>query len=162
MDRRQIRILFLFFLLYLPVQYGLVGLVSLTHSEPWPAFLFPGFKSVHNFESGTYTISELQIHAWEEDAASPIVISPRELFSGIPLSQSQGFLRTHFADSRQAAELGTDARQWLREEVSAIRPDVYPHRIDLVWLENRYFVERRSDGPQATRETGRLTLTFQP
>ncbi|MEX2601549.1 MAG: hypothetical protein WD355_07880 [Balneolaceae bacterium] len=162
MDRKPIRTLFLFVLFFLPVQYGLVGLVSLSHSEPWPAFVFPGFKSVYTFESGSYTVPELQFLAWSDESNEPVEISPLELFAGIPRSQSQGFLRSNFADAQQTEELAEDARIWLKRQTETVVPGLSLQRLDIVWVENRYSFEKERGELHETHVTESLSFYFTP
>jgi hypothetical protein len=112
MKPKTIRTIFIAFLIWLPVQYGLVGVAGVIHSEPWPAFVFPGFKSVYVYESGfeiDQTFFEIYIHEQSE----PVVVLPYQLFPELPRSQISGFMRTHFKDPESIDLLSSEGRSWL-------------------------------------------------
>jgi len=95
--KRKIRILFIALLLFLPLQYGMVGIIGELQSEPWPAFVFPGFKSVYSTGSSV-EIEQQYFRIYTEDREIKREVRPQDLFPELPLSQIPGFIRTHFLD----------------------------------------------------------------
>ena len=143
MRRQSIRTLCILLLIGLPLQYGLIGLISLQHSEPWPAFIFPGFKSVHVYPDDAWTITSLDFELCCDPSAGEVQLSSMELFSGIPRSQSQGFLRSNFGDSESVAAFEDETRVWLRRRTEELYPGYRFERLDAVWNETLY------SGPEA-------------
>lgn len=110
--KSKIRTLFIILLLFLPLQYGYVGIVGAIHSEPWPAFVFPGFKNVHS-TGNSILIEEHLFKAHFVNQGSTEEVRPQELFPALPLSQIPGFMRTHFQDAEVVRNFSDEAAIWL-------------------------------------------------
>ncbi|MEX1063292.1 MAG: hypothetical protein WEC12_06790 [Balneolaceae bacterium] len=158
MNRKTVKRIFIFFLFFLPLQYGLIGVVSLYHSEPWPAFIFPGFKNVYVFEADTYAIVDLEFQAWCEETEETVVMDPLSLFNDIPRSQSQGFLRMNFRDRDKAGGFNEQAVNWLKKVAENRHPGHRFTRLDAVWTENYYTGPSRTAGADSTHEINRITI----
>lgn len=108
----KIRTLFIVLLLFLPLQYGYVGVIGEIHSEPWPAFVFPGFKNVYSTDNHFEINQQLfRLHFDNQETTKEVL--PQDLFPELPLSQIPGFMRTHFQDSVSVENLSDDASNWL-------------------------------------------------
>lgn len=138
MDRKIVKRIFIITILCLILQYGVVGLAGYYHSEPWPAFVFPGFRSVLDFEEG-FEISRHEFYFFQA-GGDTTVITPEELFYGIPDSQRPGFMRMRFGEDAEGLLFTTESRKWIKvqvEQITGYRPeemvvrelrDYYSHR----------------------------------
>jgi len=160
MTRQTIRYLFVFFMIWLPVQYGLIGLISQKSSEPWPAFIFPGFKNVFVFPEGAWTITYLDFELCCDPSQEVVQLPSMELFSGIPRSQSQGFLRSNFGDSDQIAAFDDETRTWLKRTAEELYPDYEFRTLDAVW--NETFYSGSDAAVDSVRELGRVSIPLTP
>lgn len=136
MKTKTVRTIFIAVLIYLPLQYGIVGIVGYHHSEPWPAFVFPGFKSVHVYDNG-FEIQQTYFDVYADGADEPERMLPQYFFPDLPLSQVPGFLRTHFQSSEDVQQLSPGARNWLKHHADAAA-GVDASRIDVVTEMNYY------------------------
>lgn len=143
MTRRNVRRLFAAALLFLPVQYGLVGLASLMGlSEPWPAVVLPGFQSVLDRTEHV----EVRQAAFEVRFADGSMesLSPAEVFRPLPPSHHLGMLRRQFMPAsisgtpRTEQAVHPDTRMWLRSQVNSLFPARPIEQIDVVWYLARY------------------------
>jgi len=128
--------IFIFFLIYLPLQYSLVGIAGFYSSEPWPAFVFPGFKSVYVY-GGYYQINQFMVEVENREGQTIREFTPHQFFYEIPNSQVAGFLRTNldYADDFEAFD--TETRIWFREragELTGVPPG------DLYYLHRRQYL----------------------
>ncbi len=110
--KSKIRTLFIVLLLFLPLQYGYVGIVGELYSEPWPSFVFPGFKNVYSTDN-SFEIDQHLFRFYSDDSAILKEVRPQELFPELPLSQIPGFMRTHFQDSVTIENFSDEAVIWL-------------------------------------------------
>lgn len=135
MSKTTVRRLFIVVLLFLPLQYGLVGVVGLYYSEPWPAIVMPGFQQV-----------------WEAD---DVVVVPRPRFEAvfddghrqeIPVeAMLEALPRTHHravmdlqfrpaAFGGSAPVRSTPAHaDWAAARVHTLFPEHRAVRLDVVW-----------------------------
>jgi len=138
-SKRSVTVLFIFFVAYLPLQYGAVGVVGLMASEPWPAFVLPGFKNIYS-AGDRVTVLQPRFYArWEKDSLQKRRVEEQQLFEGIQPSQLLGFIRTHFRDSVKAAALGPEARRWLRHNLERVLPEATaPAALEVEWARVSY------------------------
>lgn len=124
-------------MIYLPLQYALIGLYGIMISEPWPAFALPGFKNVHPTENQTKVIKPYFYAKmnYKNGKYQKVEISEYELFAGIKESQMQGFVRTHFSEPQS---FSSDARQWLQDRIEQIHPESKSTELNIVWRESIY------------------------
>ncbi len=115
MKSKTIRAIFITVMIWLPVQYGIVGIVGYYQSEPWPAFVFPGFKSVYVYNEG-FEIEQAYIEVWTEQGEPPVRLLPQEFFPELPLSQVPGFMRTHFLTDETNRQFSNQAKRWLYQQ----------------------------------------------
>lgn len=103
--------------LFLIIQYAIVGVVGLNNREPWPAFVFPGFKSVYQFEDG-YEIQQywFQVNGLRGDSSFTDRLSPMQLFTALPPSQLSGFMDSHFGSEAHISSFTDETRTWLYHE----------------------------------------------
>lgn len=156
--KTSVRTLFLVLLIYLPIQYAAVGVVGYYDAEPWPAFVFPGFKSVYVYGDGfeiTRTVFDVEtLHRQRS-----YDMSPQELFPEIPLSQIPGFVRTHFSDVEAVQSISREGVEWLRDK-SADIAGFEPHAMHIIELTEQYIHTESGPRLQMALETGRITILF--
>lgn len=107
-------------MIFLPLQYAVVGIVGFYDSEPWPAFVFPGFKSVPVMNGAFETEQKVFELISDDEGGEKLQITPAELFPDIPVSQLSGFLRQNFSADRDFDSLSPEARRWLRNQAESI------------------------------------------
>ncbi|WP_340104845.1 hypothetical protein [Rhodohalobacter sp. 8-1] len=135
--------LFIFVLIYLPLQYAVVGIVGLKSSEPWPAFVFPGFKSVYVY-GDSYQLNDFVLAVEINDNRLMREFTPRQFFYEIPNSQLAGFVRTNLESAVDIRAFDSSTRKWFHERGNELLGT--PAR-------NIYYVHRRR---HMTRIDGRL------
>lgn len=113
MDKKNVRQLFIAIMIFLPLQYGVVGIVGELHSEPWPAFTLPGFKNVYVTDDRLIRIEQKRFLIYESDRVEPFELRPQEMFPEIPLSQVPGFMRTHFSGRQSVENLSHTAKSFI-------------------------------------------------
>ncbi len=129
-------------LIFLPLQYGTVGLVQLiTGREPWPALVMPGFKATWD---GRMPLLAPQVHFVVYDADGASKHLPADLvLSQLPYSHHLAILEACFQPASLSGTPATervrypDAATWLRNRLQALTGAV-PVRVDIVWEEVRY------------------------
>lgn len=114
MSTNTVRRIFISILIFLPLQYILVGIVGYYKAEPWPAFVFPGFKNVYDTEQ-TYQIYKTKFEIYNRSGEQVASLSPNLFFRGIPRSQIDGLERSVFRDKEQVKRLSPEARLFLFE-----------------------------------------------
>ncbi|MEX0661974.1 MAG: hypothetical protein WD381_00945 [Balneolaceae bacterium] len=119
MKRKTVKRVFLFFIIYLPIQYGLVGIVGYYHSEPWPSFVFPGFKNVYVYDGG-YEIQQIEFELTDSAGDEVAELSSNEFFSEIPRSMTSGFISARFSDQKMIESYDENTRIWMLEKASNI------------------------------------------
>lgn len=120
MRKKRIRRLFIVVMIILPLQYAVVGIVGYVDAEPWPAFVFPGFKSVPVADGAFTTEQKVFEIAPDAERGDPIQIAPGDLFPAIPVSQLSGFLRENFSANRDFESLTPEASRWLLNQAEGI------------------------------------------
>ncbi|MCC5908493.1 MAG: hypothetical protein JJU13_19905 [Balneolaceae bacterium] len=154
----MVKLIFIVVMIWLPLQYGIVGIVGYYHSEPWPAFVFPGFKSVHVFEEG-FEIGQTRFEVYREDGEELISLQPQQLFSEIPLSQVPGFMRAHFHDDESIREISAEGRFWLRFQVQQAA-GIEPNAMDVVQYVEYYSHHPEGAVKDSTAEVRRTSILF--
>lgn len=119
MNKKSIRRLFIGVMIFLPLQYAAVGIVGLLDAEPWPAFVFPGFKSVHVFEDAFEIEQKIFELVSENEQADTLQQTPAELFPEIPVSQLSGFMRHNFSADRDFDSLSAEGKNWLLDRAES-------------------------------------------
>jgi hypothetical protein len=158
MKSKTKRLIFIALFIILPVQYGLVGIIGVMESEPWPAFVFPGFKSVYVFESG-FEIDQTYFEVYPENRDEPVQLLPYELFRELPRSQISGFMRAHFRDVEMIESLSQEAKNWIQTEAYRAL-DLRPERVDIVDAKSFFAGKMKEMQPDSTVEQFRVTLYF--
>lgn len=137
MKKNTVKKIFLFFLIYLPLQYAGVGLIGMKYGEPWPAFVLPAFQNVD--ASPQYIAVKEPELSVQSSANERLKVAPQVLFSGIQQSQLQGFMRTHFGNRKQWLLKGEQANRWLYDQISANYPAVRePKTLEVRWVKKYY------------------------
>lgn len=135
-NKSKIRTLFIVLILFLPLQYGYVGIMGVNYSEPWPAFVFPGFKNVYSTDNRV----EIEQHLFRfhlEDDETIKEVRPQEIFPELPLSQIPGFMRTHFQDPETVENFSEEASIWLYRLIEEYSGEKGVH-LEVVIRKNRY------------------------
>lgn len=113
MAKKRVKKLFIVVMIFLPVQYVVVGIVGFTDAEPWPAFVFPGFKSVPVFEGAFETEQKVFKLVPVSNQEGAISQTPAEIFPEIPVSQLSGFIRQNFSEGRDFISISDEGKKWL-------------------------------------------------
>jgi hypothetical protein len=112
--KSKIRALFIGCLLFLPIQYLVVGGVSYIDQEPWPAFVMPGFKTVH-VENRMYTVPITEFILQDADHRPILKLRPHQFLRGIPRSQIGGVVNLMMSSEQQVLALTPETKSWMRK-----------------------------------------------
>lgn len=156
MNKKTVRNIFIIFLIYLPLQYSLVGIVGYYKSEPWPAFVFPGFKNIYVYEDG-FEIDKPWFEIISEDSISRMKMPPGTFFPEIPTSKIVGFMRTHFADRERLDTFDRETKAWLIDHADEFTDDRITG-IHLVWEKNYFSKLSENARPDSVTEFRRFAL----
>lgn len=138
--KRTVKNSFIFFLCYLPIQYALVGIVGYYKAEPWPAFVFPGFKNVYVYND-MYAVNNFHLEAIESDHNQFSELTLQEFFDDIPTSMLAGFMRSNLSDQNIADNFSVETFSWLANRAEA-KTGYYADKIELV--HERRFKKRKN------------------
>lgn len=154
MKKITVKKIFIFFLIFLPLQYAAVGIISLEKSEPWPAFILPAFQNV-DATPEEVLVREPVLSIVDSTGVIADAVPPRKLFMGIHESQLQGFFRAYFRDSTRWKGENAEARRWLANRVNQLYPTADPQSVNVGWV-NRYYnlssARRRIDSTRVINE----------
>lgn len=142
MNTKAIKRIFILSLIILPLQYAVVGIVGYYTSEPWPAFVFPGFKNVYVY-GDTYQINRFMVEVEGTEGSVIREFTPQQFFYEIPNSQVAGFLRSNLDDAEDFEAFDAETRNWFREraqELIGVAPG------DLYYLHRRQYMTRNGNG----------------
>lgn len=141
LSKKTIKRLFIFVMIFLPIQYAMVGIVGLYSSEPWPAFVFPGFKSVYVY-GDSYQINQHMLEVERKEGQIVREFTPRQFFYEIPNSQVAGFLRSNLDSAEDYEAFNSETRQWLRERA---REQIDAPPGDIYYLQRRRYITRTNN-----------------
>lgn len=137
MSRSTVRRLFVVVFVALVVQYGLVGLVGVYASEPWPAIVLPGFKSVYatgdRFHVETPSIDVVFATEGRDR------VSPSRFLDPLPRSHHPSFLSAQCRPVSLSGTMETEAcrkpggQQWFVDRARALYPDRSVRAVEVVW-----------------------------
>lgn len=99
-------------MVFLPLQYILVGIIGHFQAEPWPAFVFPGFKNVYESER-IYKVHQTRFEVYNSSDEKIASLSPHLFFEGIPRSQIAGLTRSFFIDKDDIESFSPEAKTFL-------------------------------------------------
>ncbi|WP_234567517.1 hypothetical protein [Rhodohalobacter sp. 614A] len=156
MTKSDVRKLFTFFIIFLLFQYALVGVIGVYKSEPWPAFVFPGFKSIYVYEDG-YEFSSTIFELYEEDKDEAISLKPHVFLPEVPISQLSGFLRTSFYSEEKEISFSNETKDWLMAQAAKFT-DGPVTDVQVVWQQNFYSKSDRDTKVDSTIEYKRFSL----
>lgn len=158
--RRLVKLVVVPILIYLPIQYGVVGMVDVIASEPWPAFVLPGFKNIYSTQDRVEIVEPHFYARWGGEHPPKQIVPAQVLFDGLQPSQLQGFIRTHFQDSTKVAAFSPQTRMWLRQKVQKVFPDrAPPVALEVVWARVTY--DQTGTGVRVDHETVEKKITIQ-
>ncbi len=114
MSEEKVRKIFISVLIFLPLQYIIVGIVGHSDAEQWPAFVFPGFKNVYETER-IYNIHQTRFEVYNSSDEKIASLSPHLFFAGVPRSQIAGLTRSFFHDKACIESFSKEAKSFLFE-----------------------------------------------
>lgn len=145
MSPSGVRKIFIFFIIFLPVQYGLVGIMGYYHmDEHWPAFVFPGFKNVYDGEEGI-SLAAPRLSVLFADSP-PQEISVSELLLDVPFSHHRAVMTRRFS-TESIKNMDVDTINWLSGQLSSIYEDSEITGLEVIWTNDLY---KRSQGEVVT------------
>ncbi|MFO8099806.1 MAG: hypothetical protein R6T83_09340 [Salinibacter sp.] len=159
MSRSAVRYVFVGVAVLLILQYGLVGLVSLSHSEPWPSLILPGFRSAYAADD-TIRIERPQIEVEFADGTRTSV-SPSRLLSPLPRSHHPSFLNAQCRPSSQSGSPKTErcvdpaGSEWFLRRADQVFPSQSVTAIDVIWTD-LHFVPQAQTSRSVPLDTLRL------
>lgn len=110
MSEKTVRKIFIVILIFLPLQYIMVGILGYYKAEPWPAFVFPGFKNVYQTESH-YLIRETRFEFYDTQDQKLASIQPHRFFPELPRSQIAGVMRSIFPSNKGLQDFSPQAKE---------------------------------------------------
>ena len=161
MNKRSVIRLFIAVMIFMLIQYAVVGIVGELHSEPWPAFVLPGFKNVYVSGDDLFQIEQKRFVIEINGQPQVEELRPQELFPELPLSQVPGFMRTHFSGRSDLERLSDQARSFLYRQAKNVLGSE-PLMIELMIEVEKY---RFVDGElilQSVDQQDRIPITLQP
>lgn len=114
MSEKTVRKIFIVILIFLPLQYILVGILGYYKAEPWPAFVFPGFKNVYQIQDH-YLIRETRFEFYNPQGEKITSIQPHRFFPELPRSQIAGLMRSLFPAQKEMPEFSPRAKEFFYE-----------------------------------------------
>lgn len=141
MNPKAVKKIFIFFLIYLPLQYAVVGIVGYYTSEPWPAFVFPGFKNVYVY-GDTYEINQYMIEVHNREGLRIGEFTPAQYFYEIPTSQVAGFLRSNLDNVEDFQAFDSETRRWFRDRAGEL---MGVPAGEIYYLHRREYLTRRDN-----------------
>lgn len=119
MSEKTVRKIFIVILIFLPFQYIMVGIVGYYKAEPWPAFVFPGFKNVYQTDDH-YLIRQTLFEFYDTEEQKITSIQPHRFFPELPRSQIAGLMRSIFPPKKELMEFSPRARDFFYENSKKI------------------------------------------
>jgi len=116
--KKTVKNIFIFFLCYLPIQYALVGIIGYYKAEPWPSFVFPGFKNVYVYNDA-YVVNNFYLEVSHSGQNQHADVKLQEFFDDIPISLLAGFMRSNLSDQETADNFSDNTRSWLAGRAEA-------------------------------------------
>ncbi|REL33301.1 hypothetical protein DYD21_11000 [Rhodohalobacter sp. SW132] len=141
-QRKTVKRIFIFFLCYLPIQYGLVGVIGYYQAEPWPAFVFPGFKNVYVYD-GHYAVNQFFIEVSHPDQIEPTRLTLQTFFDDMPLSMIPAFMRSNLSDQEYVNTFSDETLDWFNQRASE---KTGRETNEIQMLHERSFMQRTADG----------------
>lgn len=112
MSEKTVRKIFIFILFFLPLQYIVVGVVGYYMAEPWPAFVFPGFKNVYE-SNNYYLVQQTRFELYGTGNEKIASVEPYHFFPDVPHSQIAGLMRSVFHDLETIRDFSPEAKELL-------------------------------------------------
>lgn len=136
---KKVQTIFLIILIFLPLQYVAVGIIGSYAGEPWPAFVFPGFKNVYESEN-FFIVQETEFDLYSSSNDKIASLSPHLFFAEIPRSQIGGLTRTLFQNQADIESFSPAAKEFLLKN-GTLLTDHKISRLDVIYKENFLRVE---------------------
>lgn len=159
MKSKTVKYIFIFFFAYLPLQYALVGIIGFYKSEPWPAFVFPGFKNVYVYDDG-FQVDQNLFEVYLPEQEQPEVFLPHQFFPEVPLSQVPALMRNHFrGEDFTNRELSAESVQWLRVHANSVSGG-YAERLNIVEVKKYFRLDSQESAPDSTKRINERVFEF--
>lgn len=143
MHPQTVRRLFIFVLILLPVQYGLIGVIGHYYdAEPWPAIVLPGFKHVYSTDDAfevDHTAVEVQFADGEQASVSSsafLAPFPRSHHSAFLQVQCKPTALSERADTERCLE--PEGQRWFTSRAADLFPERDVRQVDVVWSRLRF------------------------
>ncbi len=166
MSRYYIRLIFIGILIFLPLQYALVGIIGAHRSEPWPAFVFPGFKNVFHAEESV-TISSATFVALDS-AGNQFELEPADILKGIPVSHHGAIMRYQFKRYTIDRDSNTkfvsdEGWEWFQNQIHKNNPQITPLKeLYVEWYDRVFIFDEMEISPDDSRLTHRFEIKVAP
>ena len=148
--KEKVRLVFVAVIIGLIAQYMLVGIIGYYQSEPWPAFVLPGFKAVYHDGSSVKLTTYEFFATMEDEPFNEIRVADDQLFKGIPTSMRRGVIVKKFKELQYLTGSNGEFEQWLRVRLADIYPDQVPLQLRMLKKQKRYL--QNGDELQLTDE----------
>lgn len=154
-----VRNIFIAVMIFLPLQYGIVGLAGYYNlSEPWPAFVFPGFKTVNVYQN-SYKAERVLFEVYSADNTESVSLFPQQIFNDFPLSKINGFVRENFLKKDTSETFSPEAVSWLQNRIKA-RTGEIPDSVQVVEVEEIFSLPADTAIPDSTVRNLKSTIHF--
>ena len=160
MKENTVKNILIFFLIFLPLQYAIVGVVGLMKSEPWPAFVLPAFKSVYSTD-GRIVVDQLRLYAQSDDNGRVLEVDPNLLFKEVKGSQRQGIYRTHFSDSTSIAGFDTQTKAWLKNKINEQHPSLAADQLNIQWVKKVFNLSTTGSAGYTTKKSKQFSISLE-
>ena len=131
MHQSKVRSVFIIFLIFLPLQYALVGVLGHYQvGEHWPAFVFPGFKNVFDGTEGISLETPVLTATLADSSQKQIPVF--ELLSQMPYSHHRAVMTRRF-NPEAIGQLDAETRGWLFDRITAMTGEQEPLYLDVYW-----------------------------
>jgi len=161
MAESTVRHLFVAAIIGLVIQHGLVGIVGLYASEPWPAIVLPAFKDVHG-RSGVVESKDQHIDVVLTDGQRVSFERP-QFMTFMPIIHQSVFLKNQCQPVALSGSEHTDVcrrpegKSFFLDRAQALFPEKEVRSVDIIWTRLRIDVQTR-----ASETTPLDTLRLRP
>lgn len=148
MSESTVRRLFIVVIIGLMVQHGIVGIVGLYVSEPWPAIVLPAFKDVHG-RSGVVESKDQHIDVVLTDGERVSFERP-QFMTFMPIIHQSVFLKNQCQPAALSGSEATDVcrrpegKPLFLDRARALFPEKHVRSVDVIWTHIRVDVQTRA------------------
>lgn len=148
MPETTVRRLFVAVIVGLVIQHGLVGIVGLYVSEPWPAIVLPAFKDVHG-RSGVVESKDQHIDVVLTDGERVSFERP-QFMTFMPIIHQSVFLKNQCQPTTLSGSEATDVcrhpegKPLFLDRARTLFPEKNVRSVDIIWKRLRVDVQTRA------------------